>query len=116
MGAQFRSEAVPAGGLPDDVIPPFSAKNILLLEEDIVVAVDIFKYLHAMYPLLEKDETILGISAFNYHGYRDVVESQTRSFRTSSIKKWFNGLEVVMKDGKKDLIYPEITRAKHVGY
>nr|XP_045616523.1 protein O-linked-mannose beta-1,2-N-acetylglucosaminyltransferase 1-like [Procambarus clarkii] len=143
LGAKFSSDTMPEGSLPDDTLPPFSCSYLLLLEDDIQVSIDIFKFLYAVSPVLERDPSVLAISSFNYFGYRDVANSLTTVYRTSELnplalllpattvhqylapkwlvanatKEWYNPLEEALKAVPgRALLYPEVPRARHMGY
>ncbi|CAL4112934.1 unnamed protein product [Meganyctiphanes norvegica] len=141
VGAEFPADKVPKGNLPEDTLPPFTASHILVLEEDITVSIDIFKYFHSVAPVLEADKTIVGISAFNYFGYRDVASSLTSVYRTNQVNyvavllhadiirnhltkhwstknttEWHNSLRKTIEEMKGAILYPEVPRAHHIGY
>jgi alpha-1,3-mannosyl-glycoprotein beta-1,2-N-acetylglucosaminyltransferase len=48
-------------------------KRVLILEEDLHVACDFFDYFAALAPLLDRDATLLAISAYNDNGYAHAV-------------------------------------------
>ncbi|XP_071535229.1 protein O-linked-mannose beta-1,2-N-acetylglucosaminyltransferase 1-like isoform X2 [Panulirus ornatus] len=143
VSAKFPSNTVPAGGLPEDTLPPFTCGHILLLEDDIQVSVDIFKFLHAVAPVLERDPMVLGISSFNYYGHRDVANSLTAVYRTDELNpmalllpartvhdhmapswpvanatsEWYHPLKSALAAvSGRALLYPEVPRARHTGY
>ncbi|XP_042894324.1 protein O-linked-mannose beta-1,2-N-acetylglucosaminyltransferase 1-like [Penaeus japonicus] len=141
--AKFPKGTVPKEGTPEDNVPPFSCSSILLLEDDLEVSVDIFKYLHAVTPLMDRDPTILGISAFNFYGYRDVANNLTQLYRTNQVnnlalyltsrvvheelapkwlpvdstREWFRSLIDIMEEKPESaIVYPEVPRARHRAY
>ncbi|KAK7074635.1 Protein O-linked-mannose beta-1,2-N-acetylglucosaminyltransferase 1 [Halocaridina rubra] len=143
MGAKFPKETIPEGGLPEDTIPPFMCDKLLLLEDDLQVSIDAFKYFHALSPLLDRDPTVLGITAFNFFGYRDVANSLVTFYRTAEVnnlaillssrivhdhivpnwveaeskREWYRALKMALKDLKNGaIIYPEVPRARHFAY
>ncbi|XP_042224216.1 protein O-linked-mannose beta-1,2-N-acetylglucosaminyltransferase 1-like [Homarus americanus] len=143
MGAKFPSETVPEGALPEDVLTPFTCGHILILEDDIQVSVDIFKFLYSVSPVLERDHTVLGISSYNYYGFTDVAISLTTVYRTDELnpmalllpsrvvydhiapnwpkvnttKEWYQPLSQALKAVRgRALLYPEVPRARHTGY
>ncbi|KAK8384382.1 hypothetical protein O3P69_009290 [Scylla paramamosain] len=142
-GVKFPRETVPEGGLPEDTIAPFTCSHLLLLEDDVEVSVDIFKFLYSVAPVMEKDHSIIGISSFNYYGYTDVANSLTTVYRTdnlnpmvlllpartlhqhlgpawpawNSTQEWYHPLHEYLKAaGGRALLYPEVPRARHTGY
>ena len=42
------------------------------------------RYLYKVAPIFKKDPTVVGITGFNYYGYRDVASSLDSFYRTSS--------------------------------
>ncbi|XP_064087739.1 protein O-linked-mannose beta-1,2-N-acetylglucosaminyltransferase 1-like [Macrobrachium nipponense] len=143
VGAKFSQETVPAGGLPEDTMAPFMCDYLLLLEDDIQVSIDLFKYLHTLAPVLERDPSVLAISAFNFFGYRDVSNSLTAFYRTAEVnnlvlllpsrainehiapnwvaadskRDWYKAMALALKKVPNGaIIYPEMPRARHFGY
>ncbi|XP_068217724.1 LOW QUALITY PROTEIN: protein O-linked-mannose beta-1,2-N-acetylglucosaminyltransferase 1-like [Palaemon carinicauda] len=143
VGAKFAKETVPAGGLPEDTMPPFVCDHLLLLEDDLQVSIDSFKYFHSLVPILERDPSVLGISAFNFFGYREVSSSLTSFYRTAEVnnlaillssrvihehiapnwvsvdskRDWYKAVSVAVKTVQNGaIIYPEVPRARHFGY
>ncbi|XP_045139097.1 protein O-linked-mannose beta-1,2-N-acetylglucosaminyltransferase 1-like [Portunus trituberculatus] len=141
-GVKFPRQTVPDGGLPEDTIPPFTCSYLLLLEDDVEVSVDIFKFLYSVAPVMEKDHSIIGISSFNYYGFTDVANSLTTVYRTdklnpmvlllpartlhqhlapawpawNSTQEWYQPLQAPLEEGGRALLYPEVPRARHTGY
>ncbi|XP_050689311.1 protein O-linked-mannose beta-1,2-N-acetylglucosaminyltransferase 1-like [Eriocheir sinensis] len=141
-GVKFPPESVPAGNLPEDTLPPFSCSHLLLLEDDLQVAVDIFKYIYSVAPVLERDPSIFAVSSFNYYGHADVANSHTTVYRTAELNplallfpvralhqlasnwptsddtsEWYRSLRVAMRGVEGGaLLYPEVPRARHLGY
>lgn len=68
------------------------AQRIIILEEDIRVAPDFFDYFRALAPILDKDSTLLAVSAFNDNGFGDQVKETTRVLRSD----FFPGLGWMM--------------------
>ncbi|CAN0542781.1 unnamed protein product, partial [Ectocarpus sp. 12 AP-2014] len=42
--------------------------KVIILEEDLEIAPDFFEYFSAMAPLLDSDETLMAVSAWNDNG------------------------------------------------
>lgn len=57
-------------------------KQIVILEEDLLIAKDFFEYFVSMIPLLESDETLLSVSAWNDNGQIGLVKDARRLLRT----------------------------------
>lgn len=79
----FSGKANPTHGKPD---------RILILEEDLHISPDFFDYFGAMAPLLDSDESILAVSAFNDNGKKGKVRDATRVLRSD----FFPGLGWMM--------------------
>eukprot|EP01059_Diplonema_ambulator_P011591 TRINITY_DN21590_c0_g1_i1.p1 TRINITY_DN21590_c0_g1~~TRINITY_DN21590_c0_g1_i1.p1 ORF type:complete len:465 (+),score=162.84 TRINITY_DN21590_c0_g1_i1:675-2069(+) len=56
--------------------------RVIVLEEDIEVAGDFFSYMKAASPLLDKDDTLFCVSAWNDNGKAELVQSSTALYRT----------------------------------
>ena len=69
-----------------------NAQRVLILEEDIHIAVDFFSFFAAMAPLLDHDASLLAVSAFNDNGFPERVSDTTRVLRSD----FFPGLGWMM--------------------
>ncbi|XP_047484654.1 protein O-linked-mannose beta-1,2-N-acetylglucosaminyltransferase 1-like [Penaeus chinensis] len=141
--AKFPEGTVPSEGFPKDAVPPFACTSILLLEDDIEVSVDIFKYLHDVSPIMARDPTIMAISSFNFYGYRDVANNLTQLYRTDQVnnialyltskvvheviapkwlptdstREWYRSLiDAIQEKPGRAIVYPEVPRARHRAY
>ncbi|XP_076065034.1 protein O-linked-mannose beta-1,2-N-acetylglucosaminyltransferase 1-like [Oratosquilla oratoria] len=85
MGTEFPASSIPGGAFENDVIPPFMVAKLLILEDDIEVSIDAFKYLYNVGEIMDIDETVLGVSLYNYYGTGEVSSSLTTSYRTNTI-------------------------------
>ena len=106
-----------------------AARHVIVLEEDLQVARDIFSYFRQTIPLLDLDPTLLLISAWNDHGYmhasNDVDSSQIfRTERMSGLgwvcsRTLFEELEPKWPDATKNwdwdqwLRLPTVSRGRH---
>lgn len=67
-------------------------QRTIILEEDIHIAPDFFSYFRSMAPLLDKDTSLLAVSAFNDNGIKGTVKDVTRVLRSD----FFPGLGWMM--------------------
>jgi alpha-1,3-mannosyl-glycoprotein beta-1,2-N-acetylglucosaminyltransferase len=58
------------------------AQRVLILEEDLHLAPDFFLYLERLAPLLDQDESLLAVSAFNDNGIEGQVKDASRVVRS----------------------------------
>jgi alpha-1,3-mannosyl-glycoprotein beta-1,2-N-acetylglucosaminyltransferase len=58
------------------------APRLIFLEEDLEIAPDFFGYFAAFAPLLDKDKSLMCVSAWNDHGQRGRAVNQTAVYRT----------------------------------
>jgi alpha-1,3-mannosyl-glycoprotein beta-1,2-N-acetylglucosaminyltransferase len=116
---------------------PKEAKRVIILEEDIQVAVDFFKMFEALAPMLDDPrENLLCASAWNDNGMRGYVEDSKKLVRSDFFPglgwmmtrevwedlspKWPRGYwddwlrEPVQRKGR-DTIRPEVSRTFHFG-
>jgi alpha-1,3-mannosyl-glycoprotein beta-1,2-N-acetylglucosaminyltransferase len=78
-------------------VPPMPpAKRVLILEEDLHVAVDFFDYFTALAPLLDRDATLLAISAYNDNGYHHAISLDAASTARVLRSDFFPGLGWMM--------------------
>jgi alpha-1,3-mannosyl-glycoprotein beta-1,2-N-acetylglucosaminyltransferase len=59
-----------------------STERVLILEEDLHISPDFFAYFARMAPLLDRDRTLLAVSAFNDNGLTSQVKDATRVVRS----------------------------------
>lgn len=112
-------------------------QRVLILEEDIHIAPDFFDYFTAMAPILDTDNTLLAVSAFNDNGFKDTVKDTTRVLRSDFFpglgwmmtrKLWTNELQlkwpnVYWDDWLREpdqrvgrhVLRPEVSRTFHFG-
>jgi len=76
--------------IPTNDIP--LPKRVILLEEDIEIANDFFSLMNATADLLDEDDTLLAVSAFNDNGKEQFVADATRLVRSD----FFPGLGWMM--------------------
>jgi alpha-1,3-mannosyl-glycoprotein beta-1,2-N-acetylglucosaminyltransferase len=67
-------------------------KRVIILEEDLHIAPDFFGYFASMAEFLERDETLLAVSAFNDNGFEGMVRDAHRVLRSD----FFPGLGWMM--------------------
>jgi len=101
------------------------------------IAPDFFDYFGAMAPILEKDKSLLAVSAFNDNGFQEVVKDSTRVLRSDFFpglgwmmtrKLWTNELQLKWPGGYWDdwlrdpaqrqgrhILRPEVSRTFHFG-
>jgi len=115
-----------------------SPKRALILEEDLHVAPDFFDYFTATAPLLDRDSSLLAVSAFNDNGYKNFVHRPERILRSDFFPglgwmmtrklwdyelaiKWPNQYwddwlrEPAQRQGRH-ILRPEISRTFHFGF
>ncbi|CAN0358728.1 unnamed protein product, partial [Laminaria digitata] len=56
--------------------------KVIILEEDLAIAPDFFEYFSAMAPLLDADETLMAVSAWNDNGQAKNVKDNKAVVRT----------------------------------
>lgn len=78
--------------LPDGTQKQLVADRLVILEEDLHIAVDFFHYFAALAPILDGDPTLLAVSAFNDNGLQGRVADATRVLRSD----FFPGLGWMM--------------------
>jgi len=112
-------------------------RRVIILEEDIHIAPDFFSFFAVMAPILDKDSTLLAISAFNDNGFESKVLNDTRVLRSDFFpglgwmmtrrlwdselfSKWPNGYwddwlrEPDQRKGRH-ILRPEVSRTFHFG-
>lgn len=57
-------------------------ERLIVLEEDLLISHDFFDYFAYMAPYLDKDESLLAVSAFNDNGKNGLVKDSTRVLRS----------------------------------
>ncbi|GAX13576.1 alpha-1,3-mannosyl-glycoprotein beta-1,2-N-acetylglucosaminyltransferase [Fistulifera solaris] len=114
-----------------------SPKRVIILEEDLHTAEDFFDYFAAMAPILDRDFTLLAVSAFNDNGYEGKVLQPDRVLRSDFFpglgwmltrKLWEEELQHKWPQGYWDdwlrepaqrqnrhILRPEISRTFHFG-
>jgi alpha-1,3-mannosyl-glycoprotein beta-1,2-N-acetylglucosaminyltransferase len=112
-------------------------QRVIILEEDLRIAPDFFEYFQAMAPILDKDSTLLAVSAFNDNGFVDTVKDPTRIVRSDFFpglgwmmtrKLWIEELQTKWPSGYWDdwlrepaqrlgrqILRPEVSRTYHFG-
>lgn len=143
MGVEFPQNTIPAGMRTPSAVPPLTTGHILLLDDDVELSIDYFKYLFSVLPMLERDPSLAGITCFNYNSYTIAASSLIDVYRTDRIQQvalvlptrtvhdyilpnwpainvrndWHSGLNRAMdKKSGIGIIYPEVSRCKHFGY
>ena len=66
----------------DELFGRLDLDQVIVLEDDIEIASDFFSYFRACAPLLERDPTILTVSAWNDNGRPPLVSDPARLYRT----------------------------------
>lgn len=112
-------------------------QRVIILEEDLHIAPDFFDYFRAMAPILDNDQTLLAVSAFNDNGYAGTIKDSTRVLRSDFFpglgwmmtrKLWVDELqakwpkaywddwlrEPVQRENRK-ILRPEVSRTYHFG-
>ena len=98
LGRTFSAEAYrdppPTTTLRSDAVaaPPPPPRRVIILEEDIEIAPDFFCYLSSLTYLLDRDPTLLAVSAFNDNGGSDHASDPLRLLRSD----FFPGLGWMM--------------------
>lgn len=63
----------------DRLVEEFAIKRTIILEDDMEIAGDFFEYFAATAPLLEVDDSLLGVSAWNDNGQTGLVSDNKRN-------------------------------------
>lgn len=111
-------------------------ENVIILEEDLQIAPDFFEYFAATKPLLDQEDTLLTISAWNDNGFESQVKDETMLYRSDFFpglgwmmtRKLWNELSVKwpkaywddwLREPKqrkgRQIIRPEVCRTLHFG-
>lgn len=69
------------------------SKYFIVLEEELILAPDFLYFLSQLLPVLESDNTLLGVSAFNFHGFEMTSSKHSTVYRVGE----FPGLGFLMK-------------------
>eukprot|EP00752_Nemacystus_decipiens_P018383 g16490.t2 len=69
-------------GIDTDVYDWASKDKVIILEEDLEIAPDFFDYFSAIAPLLDSDETLMAVSAWNDNGQASHVKDNKALFRS----------------------------------
>lgn len=67
---------------------PAQTPALLVVEDDLLFAPDFMEYFRAVAPVLEEDDSLFVVSAWNDNGFRDVVADPVALRRT----EYFPGL------------------------
>ncbi|CAM9831560.1 unnamed protein product, partial [Discosporangium mesarthrocarpum] len=123
-------------GHQTDKFNPHMVDKVIILEEDLLIAPDFFEYFSAMAPLLDRDDTLMAISAWNDNGMEANVREPDAVYRSDFFPglgwmvqrriweelspKWPRGYwddwlrEPEQRKGRQ-FIRPEISRTFHFG-
>lgn len=82
-------------------------KRVIILEEDLQIAPDFYEYFAATAPLLDQENTLFAISAWNDNGFRSQVKDERRLYRSD----FFPGLGWMMKRSLWEELGPKWPRA-----
>ena len=74
------------------IVATASPQRVIVLEEDLHIAPDFFSYFAALAHLLDHDDTLLAVSAYNDNGLQGLVSNVTRLLRSD----FFPGLGWMM--------------------
>lgn len=112
------------------------APRLLFMEEDLEIAPDFFSYFSAFAPVLERDKSLMCVSAWNDHGQRGRAVNNTALYRTDIFpglgwmltaelgrelhESWPNGYwDEYMREPKvrkgRQCIFPEVPRTHTFG-
>ncbi len=114
------------------------ARYFLIVEDDMIFAPDILLYFAQVGPLMDKDQSIYSISAYNDNGFAGRVEQDNMVYRTDFFiglgwlvsrrhweeewrhswprTHWDHFLRNPMNRKERQTLYPEISRIYHSGY
>ena len=70
-----------------------NSKYVIVLEEELILAPDFLYFLSQLHPVLESDNSLLGVSAFNYYGFETTSSKHSVVYRVED----FPGLGFMMK-------------------
>ncbi|XP_065845188.1 protein O-linked-mannose beta-1,2-N-acetylglucosaminyltransferase 1-like [Oscarella lobularis] len=113
---------------------------VIVLEEDLIVSPDFLYYFHYLKPLLDKDETLLTVSAWNDNGYLHTSTDNSKLYRTEFFPglgwllskslwleispkwppccygwSWDLWLREAAQTKERDSIFPDVSRVYHIG-
>ncbi|KAK4327064.1 hypothetical protein Pmani_002438 [Petrolisthes manimaculis] len=114
------------------------ADKAIVLEDDLLLSPDFFRFFHQVAPLLDLDPTITCINAFSRHSYPDTAWDPrvllrarsypmygwmtTRAYALEVIPKWVSGNKdwdwwLTWEDLRRgrDVVFPEVSRTFHSG-
>ena len=110
--------------------------QVIILEEDIMIAPDFFGYFEALAPLLASDDSLLSVSAWNDNGRNGTVKDTTRLLRSDFFpglgwmmpirvwdeikvhwprRYWDDWLRQPQQRKERKTIRPEVSRSYHFG-
>lgn len=113
-----------------------SVRRVIILEEDLVVAPDFFELFAATAPLLDRDATLLAVSAWNDNGMAQAVRDPAQLYRSDFFPGlgwmmprriweelgpkwprayWDDWLRESKQRQGRHIIRPEICRTFHIG-
>ena len=128
----FEMDQIHASGVHKNI----SVKRVIILEEDLEIAPDFYEYFGAMAPLLDRDEHLLTVSAWNDNGQASNVRDPQALYRSDFfpglgwmmtkqlyeelIPKWPKAywddwLREPIQRKNRHSIHPEISRTLHYG-
>ncbi|XP_014676599.1 PREDICTED: protein O-linked-mannose beta-1,2-N-acetylglucosaminyltransferase 1-like [Priapulus caudatus] len=70
--------------------------KLIVLEEELILASDFLHYMGQLLPILDKDESICSVSAWNVNGYEGLSEDPAAVFR---VEDGFPGLGFMIRRG-----------------
>lgn len=82
-------------------------KRVIILEEDLQIAPDFFEFFAATAPILDRESSLLTVSAWNDNGFKSQVKDETALYRSD----FFPGLGWMMKKSLWDELGPKWPRA-----
>ncbi|XP_045127503.1 protein O-linked-mannose beta-1,2-N-acetylglucosaminyltransferase 1-like isoform X2 [Portunus trituberculatus] len=118
-----------------------SADKVIVLEDDLILAPDFIRYFHQTAPLLDADDTIFCINAYNYNSFTPFAMDTSRLYREDILpaygwmvnRRWAQEIlplwpkhshavdwdwylrGMIQSSSGRDIVTPEVSRTKHDG-
>jgi alpha-1,3-mannosyl-glycoprotein beta-1,2-N-acetylglucosaminyltransferase len=120
----------------DEAFSNPAIKRVIILEEDLLIAPDFFDYFAATKPLLDEDQNLLGVSAWNDNGMKESVRDSKQLYRSDFFPGlgwmmprriweelgpiwpkayWDDWLREPKQRKNRQFIRPEVCRTFHIG-
>lgn len=88
---QYSDQVIKALEKTASIFP--KARYLIVIEEELVLSPDFLYFLAQCTPTLDKDPSLLGVSAFNFHGFEELSSNKSLVYRVED----FPGLAFMIK-------------------